>query len=110
MSVPGTASSSRHSSLLSIPCYWDALLLGVASGAVVGAHRFRGSRSALAAADWAVKMTCATSLGAFVLCRMSFHESRAQAEGQLRVAKERRAGEGGAGSLSPAAGDARAAG
>jgi len=76
--------------LLSIPCYWDSLLVGAASGFAVGAHRYHRTRVLWAAVDWGVKMLCVASLGSFGLCRQKFHSEQRQVKEALQQMNEKR--------------------
>lgn len=86
---PGLPISSPGSrSLLDVPCYASSLGLGGTSGLVVAVHRYWGSRSGVSALDWGIKMTCATALVSFALCRTKYHEEKAAVRDAMRRLQE----------------------
>mmetsp|Transcript_10033 Transcript_10033/g.17625 ORF Transcript_10033/g.17625 Transcript_10033/m.17625 type:complete len:117 (+) Transcript_10033:177-527(+) len=83
---------SSQQSLLSIPCYWDALSVGLATSVAVGLHRYRGSRAVFTSVDWAVKALTATSLATFAACRISYHQQSSELKENLAELDRRRRG------------------
>lgn len=77
---PGGAGSPfgdpNSQSLMSIPCYYDALSIGIATGALAGVHRYRQVRHLVSAIDRGVKACCGFSLATFGVCRYQFHQQR----------------------------------
>ncbi|GBG26474.1 ATP-dependent RNA helicase DBP2 [Hondaea fermentalgiana] len=69
---------SGPQALWDVPCAWESAALGVASGAVVGAHRYFGTRHHISAIDWGIKMMCVVSIISFAGCRYEYHEKRSK--------------------------------
>lgn len=84
----GELATSKNRALLSIPCYWDSLLVGVATGGLVAMHRLRGTRVLLSALDWGVKAGTVASLATFAVCRYQFHAEHDRVMDTFRKLKE----------------------
>ncbi|TYZ57708.1 hypothetical protein PybrP1_009251 [[Pythium] brassicae (nom. inval.)] len=66
-------SSSTPQELLSNPpCFRSGLLWGIATGALIGAHRFRTTRQVRTACDWAVLTFGGVAAGSWLVCRSTY--------------------------------------